>query len=58
VSTIFAQALVEYGATAALAESLNHLSIGLGHTVGEWKVEAIVAVLAATFLWKVVTAAR
>lgn len=56
--TIFAQALAEYGATAALAETLSHWSIRLGHTVGEWKAETIVALVAAAFLWKVLTAAR
>ena len=58
MTMIFAQALAEYGATSALAESISHLSIRLGDTVGEWRVEAIVAVVAAAFLWKVVTAAR
>jgi hypothetical protein len=55
---IFAQALAEYGATAALAEALSHLSIQLGHTVSEWSAEAIVALVAAAFLLKVLTAAR
>ena len=55
---IFAQALAEYGATAALAEALSHLSIRLGYTVNEWRAEAIVALVAAAFLWKVLTAAR
>jgi hypothetical protein len=55
---ILAQALAEYGATAALAETISHLSIRLGHTIGEWRAEAIVALVAAAFLWKVVTAAR
>ena len=54
----FAQALAEYGAIAALVEGLNQLSLRLTNTVGEWRVEAIVAVLAAGFLWKVVTAIR
>jgi hypothetical protein len=58
MTIVFAQALAEYGATAALAEALSHLSMRRGHTADEWKVEAIVAVLAAAFLWKVVTAAR
>ena len=55
---IFAQALAEYGATAALAEALNHLSIQLGHSISEWRVETIVALVAGVFLWKVLTAAR
>jgi hypothetical protein len=58
MTMIFAQALAEYSATAALAESLGHLSVRLRHTVGEWRVEAIVAVLAATVLWKVLAAVR
>ena len=58
LTIIFAQALAEYGATAALAEAFSHLSFRLGHTVGEWKAEAIVAALAAAFLWKVLAAAR
>jgi hypothetical protein len=55
---IFAQALAEYGATAALAEALSHLSIRLGHTIGEWRAEAIVTVVAAAILWKILTATR
>jgi hypothetical protein len=58
VTMMFAQALAEYGATAALAEALSHLSIQLGHTVSEWTAEAIVALVAAAFLWKVLTARR
>ena len=58
MTIILAQALAEYGATAALAETVSHLSIRLGHTIGEWKAEAIVGLVAAAFLWKVVTAAR
>ena len=54
----FAQALAEYGATAAIAEGLSQLSFRLTDAVGEWKVEVIVAVLGAMFLWKVLTAVR
>jgi hypothetical protein len=54
----FAQALAEYGATAAIAESITQLSLRLSDAVGEWRVEAIVAVLAAAFLWKVLTSTR
>ena len=54
----FAQALAEYGAIAALTEGLSQLSFRLTDAVGEWRVEAIVAVLAAGFLWKVLTAIR
>ena len=32
---ILAQALAEYGATAALAEGISHLSIRVGDTIGE-----------------------
>lgn len=55
---IFAQALGEYAATAALAEGLSDLSIRLGGTITEWRVETIVVVVAVAFLWKVLTAAR
>ena len=55
---LFAQALTEYGAAAALAEGLSQLSLRLTDAVGEWRVEAIVALLAAAFLWKVLTAAK
>jgi hypothetical protein len=55
---ILAQALAEYGATAALAEGLGHLSLQLGNTLGEWRTEAIVAVAVAAVLWRVVTATR
>jgi hypothetical protein len=58
MSIFFAQALAEYGATAALVEGLNQLSLRLTDAVGEWRVEAIVAVLAAGFLWKVLAAIR
>ena len=54
----FAQALAEYGAAAALVEGLNQLTLRLTNVAGEWRVEAIVAVLAAGFLWKVLTAIR
>ena len=54
----FAQALAEYGATAALAESFSQLSFRLTDAVGDWGAGAIVAVVAAAFLWKVLTAAR
>ena len=54
----FAQALAEYGATAAIAEGISQLSLRLTDAVGEWRVEVIVAVLGAAFLWKVLSAAR
>ena len=57
MTMILAQALAEYGATAALAETVSHLSIRLGHTIGEWRAETIVALVAAAFLWKVLTTA-
>jgi hypothetical protein len=56
--TFFAQALAEYGATAVVAETLIQVSFRLGHTIGEWRAEAIVALVAAAVLWKVLTAAR
>ena len=54
----FAQALAEYGGTTGLADRLSQLSLRLTDAVGERSVEAIVVVLAAAFLWKVLTAAR
>jgi hypothetical protein len=54
----FAQALAEYGATAAIAEGISQLSFRLTDAVGEWRVEAIVAVLVVAFLCKVLTSAR
>ena len=55
---ILAQALAEYGGTAALAEGLSHLSLQLGHALSEWRTEAIVAVAVAAVLWKIVTATK
>jgi hypothetical protein len=56
---VFSQALLEYGATAALADGLSQLSLRLTNAVGAWRVEeAIVVLLAAAFLWKVLAAAR
>ena len=58
MSIFFAQALAEYGATAALAEGISQLSLRLTDAVGDRGVEVLVAVAAVAFLWKVLTAIR
>ena len=58
MTIFFAQALAEYGAMSALADTFTRLSIRLSDAVGEWRVEAIVGVIVAALLWKAVTATR
>jgi hypothetical protein len=58
MTIFFAQALAEYGGMAAVAESVTHLSLRLGDAIGEWRVEALVAVVVVAFLWRVLTAVR
>jgi len=58
MTIFFAQALAEYGVVAAVAEGVTQLSVRLGDAVGEWRVEAIVAVVVVAFLWRVLTALR
>lgn len=58
MTIFFAQALAEYGVMAAVAEGVTHLSVRLGDAIGEWRVEAIVAVVVVAFLWRVLTAVR
>ena len=58
MTIVFAQALAEYGAMATVAQSLTHLSVRLGDAIGEWRIEAFVAVIVLAFLWRLVTAVR
>lgn len=55
---VFAQALMEYGATATLAEGLTQLSFRLGHALGEWKVEVIVIVAVVAVVGRILAAVR
>ena len=58
MTIFFAQALAEYAAMATVAQSITHLSVRLGDAIGEWKMEAFIAVIVLAFLWRIVTAVR
>ena len=55
---ILAQALGEYAAMAAVAEGMTTIGIRLEEVLGEWGMEAILALVAAAIVWRIVGARR
>ena len=55
---LIAQALGEYGATAAISSGLTTLGVRAEEFAGEYGLETIVALVVAIMVWRVITAVR
>ena len=55
---ILAQALGEYAAMAAIAEAATRLSYRIEELFGDWGTEAILVVVVAAVVWRIVAANR
>ncbi len=51
---LVAQALGEYASLGVLIESFNGATIRLEETVGDWGTEAMVALVIAVLVWRIV----
>lgn len=55
---VLAQALGEYGAMAAIAEAATRLGYRVEEFVGDWGTEAILVLIVAAIVWRIVFANR
>ena len=55
---ILAQALGEYAAMAAIAEAATTLGYRLEELIGDWGIEALLALVVAAVVWRIVGANR
>ena len=54
---LIAQALGEYAALSAVVDAFNAGTVQLEEFAGQWATEALIAVVLALLLWRLITAA-